>query len=91
MGGPSMEGAGPNEEKNIPESALGPRWVVLKLTDLRLQGHLAAHQRSCWSLCRPGSAGGALEPPQGTDLEPLGAEQQNRVRGSTSCRCKLIQ
>lgn len=24
MGGPSMEGAGPTEEKNIPESALAP-------------------------------------------------------------------
>lgn len=27
MGGPSMEGAGPNKEKKIPESAFGPGQV----------------------------------------------------------------
>lgn len=45
------------------------------MTDLHLRGRLAAHQHFCWTLGRPGPAGGALEPPRGINPEPLGAEE----------------
>lgn len=68
MGGASMEGAGPTEERNMPESAFCPDGSFT-LTNLRLPGRPAARQHLCWLRGRGGSVGGAHEAPQGTDLE----------------------